>query len=276
MYAETDAARCAGRRVVFVPTMGFLHEGHLALMHEAKRHGDFLVVSIFVNPAQFGPNEDLEKYPRNLTGDLAMCESAGCGVVYTPTAKSMYDEGFETYVSLSDLPNHLCGLSRPGHFRGVATVVAKLFNTVRPHAAVFGEKDFQQLAVIRRMVKDLDFFIDIVGLPTVREADGLAKSSRNSYLSADERKRAIVLYKSLGFAKEAVDAGEQDAFAIISRETDRILAVKGTEIDYVAICDPDTLEDMNTLDRPAVMALAVKLGNTRLIDNMMLFPKQPV
>ena len=272
MYAATDAVRRAGGRVVFVPTMGFLHEGHLALMHEAMRHGDFLVVSIFVNPTQFGPNEDLEKYPKNLEGDLKMCESAGCGAVYTPTAKSMYGKGFETYVSLSDLPNHLCGLSRPGHFRGVATVVTKLFNTVRPHAAIFGEKDFQQLAVIRRMVKDLDFFIEIVGLPTVREPDGLAKSSRNSYLGADDRKKSLILYETLCATRDAVAKGGRDAGLLISRATDKILAAGGTEIDYVAISDPETLEDMFTVDRPAVMALAVKLGNTRLIDNMMLLP----
>jgi len=236
------------------------------------RHGDFLVVSIFVNPAQFGPNEDLDKYPRNLEGDLAMCGGAGAAAVYTPNADNMYGKSYQTYVSLSDLPNHLCGLSRPGHFRGVATVVAKLFNTVRPHAAVFGEKDFQQLAVIRRMVKDLDFFIDIVGLPTVREVDGLAKSSRNSYLSSDDRKKAAVLYEALCETRDAAAKGEHDAGLLISRASEKILAAGGTEIDYVAVSDPDTLEDVNTVDRPAVMALAVKLGNTRLIDNMMLFP----
>ncbi len=272
MFAESDAARRAGRRVVFVPTMGFLHEGHLALMHEGKKRGDFLVVSIFVNPTQFGPGEDLEKYPRNLAGDLALCESAGAEAVYTPRADSMYGAGYQTYVSLSDLPNHLCGLSRPGHFRGVATVVTKLFHTVAPHVAVFGQKDFQQLAVIRRMVKDLDFFIEIVGHPTVREADGLAKSSRNSYLSPDDREKAVVLHKALSGARERVAAGERNAAAIVSWARDLILETPGTEIDYVSLCDPDSLEDLAEIGEAAVMLLAVKLGTTRLIDNMVLLP----
>ncbi|MEW5735489.1 MAG: pantoate--beta-alanine ligase [Thermodesulfobacteriota bacterium] len=272
MQAHSLAARARGETIVFVPTMGFLHKGHESLMHLGLRHGNHLVVSIFVNPAQFGPNEDLEKYPRDLPRDLALCERAGAAVVYTPQPPEVYGPGFATWVNVDGLPDHLCGLSRPGHFRGVATVVAKLFNTVLPHAAVFGEKDFQQLAVLRRMTLDLDFPIRIIPGPTVREEDGLAMSSRNKYLSEAERKVAPVLFRSLARAKEQVAQGEKDAGKIIREAEKEILAKPGTRIDYVKICDPGTLDDLAAIAGPAVMALAVFVGTTRLIDNMMISP----
>lgn len=272
MQAHSQAARARGKRIVFVPTMGFLHDGHESLMRLALGRGDHLVVSIFVNPAQFGPNEDLDKYPRDMPGDLARCERVGAAAVYTPGPEDVYGPGYATWVNVEGLPEHLCGLSRPGHFRGVATVVAKLFNIVLPHAAVFGEKDFQQLAVLRRMARDLDFPIEIIGGPTVREADGLALSSRNKYLSEAERKEATVLFQSLSRAAERAAAGETDAEKLLSEARERISSRPGTRIDYVNICDPDSLEDLGRLCGPAVMAMAVFLGQTRLIDNMMLIP----
>ena len=262
----------SGKTVVLVPTMGYFHEGHLTLMREGRKHGDALIVSIFVNPKQFGPAEDLQRYPRDLERDVTLAESVGVDVVFAPEAGAMYEEGFQTHVDLELLPGHLCGPSRPGHFRGVATVVAKLFNIIRPHVAIFGEKDYQQLAVIRRMVRDLNFGIRIVGVPTVREPDGLAMSSRNTYLSEEERHAALSLFASLQRAQQAVTAGEREAGTLIRLTSEFITSHPYTKIDYVAVCDPDTLEDVNRIDKPALMALAVWAGGTRLIDNAILKP----
>jgi len=231
-----------------------------------------MVVSIFVNPTQFGPGEDLESYPRNFERDLELLQNQGVNAVFTPETKEIYGRKFQTYVTLENLPNYLCGASRPSHFRGVATVVAKLFNTVKPHVAVFGLKDYQQLVVIRQMVRDLDFGIEIIGASTVREPDGLAMSSRNNYLTAEQRISALSLYKSLHKAKELIDSGIRDAVTIIDAATELIQSYPETDIDYIAICDPETLIDIKAIDRPVVMALAVKVGKARLIDNMILNP----
>lgn len=274
MQAHADRLRHQGKTIAFVPTMGFLHDGHLSLVREGRKRADCLVVSIFVNPAQFGPTEDLETYPRNFDRDLELLRKEGADVVFAPSDKDLYPKGFETFVTLSALTGHLCGISRPHFFRGVATVVTKLFNIVNPHTAIFGQKDFQQLAVIRRMVQDLNFDIEIVGCPTVREADGLAMSSRNSYLSPDQRRYACCLYEALENAQTLLDSGIDDAGRLIKDASERILSHPQTDIDYIAICDPETLEDIATVDRPALMALAVKVGTTRLIDNRILDPSE--
>ncbi len=252
--------------------MGYLHEGHLSLIKIAREHSDDVVLSIFVNPTQFGPGEDLSSYPRALERDFELCERAGADVIFTPNEKDLYPEGYETYVALEKLPNHLCGLSRPVHFRGVATVVAKLFNMVKPHVAVFGEKDYQQLLLIRRMTRDLNFDIRIVSGPIVREPDGLAMSSRNSYLTTGQRKSALSLYKALNKARELAANGTTDAETIRNEVSNLILSHEGTSIDYVALTDPETLEEAATLNKPVLMALAVMIGKTRLIDNMILEP----
>ncbi len=272
MRARSDRMRRQYKTIVLIPTMGFLHEGHLSLIKEGHRHGDDMAVSIFVNPTQFGPEEDLESYPKNLERDLELLQEEGVDAVFTPDAKEIYGNKFQTYVTLEKLPNYLCGLSRPIHFRGVATVVAKLFNTVKPHVAVFGRKDYQQLVVIRQMVRDLDFGIEIIGAPTLREPDGLAMSSRNKYLTSEQRISALSLYKSLRKAKELVKSGVQDAGTIIDGATELIQSYPETDIDYIAICDTETLVDIQIIDRPVQMALAVRIGKARLIDNMLLNP----
>ncbi len=264
--------RRQGKTIVFVPTMGFLHEGHLSLMREGKTHGDDLVVSIFVNPTQFGPGEDLETYPRDFERDLDLVRKEGADAVFTPDDHEIYGERFQTYVELEKLPNHLCGKSRPVFFKGVATVVAKLFNIVKPHVAVFGQKDYQQLVIVRQMVRDLNFDITVIGSPTVREPDGLAMSSRNTYLTPEQRVSALSLYKSLINAQALLESGVQDAAEIIDSATDLIRSCPDTEIDYIAVCDPETLVDVKTIDKPVRMALAVKVGKARLIDNMLLKP----
>ncbi len=269
--AATRQWRASGARIAFVPTMGYLHEGHLALVRRARQLAEHTVVSIFVNPTQFGPGEDFERYPRDEARDLALLEREGVDVVYLPDAGSSYPAGYETWVVLERLPGHLCGLSRPGHFRGVATVCTKLFHAVEPDVAVFGEKDYQQLAIIRRMVRDLDFPIDIVGHPIVREPDGLAMSSRNAYLSADERKRATALYAALCEARDAVAQGAVDAAQLCRAMADRI-AASGGRVDYASIVDPDTLDDLQHIDRPARALVAAWYGTTRLIDNIALQP----
>ncbi|MCP3955250.1 MAG: pantoate--beta-alanine ligase [Desulfobacterales bacterium] len=268
MQARTRALRDDHKTIAFVPTMGFLHAGHLALMRTGQEHGDILVVSIFVNPTQFGPSEDLEAYPRDMERDLDLLEEVGADIVFTPEPDDIYTPGFQTYVSLEYLPNRLCGLSRPVHFRGVATVVAKLFNIVQPHTAVFGQKDYQQYVIIKRMVKDLGFDIQVIGAPTVREPDGLALSSRNAYLKTAERESAPCLYRALNQAARMVTEGVVDAREIISQSAAFIEGHTGMQIDYIAIVDPDTLEDVTQIDRPVQMALAVKIGKTRLIDNL--------
>ena len=262
----------AQQKIAFVPTMGFLHKGHLALVKEGFKHGDRLVVSIFVNPTQFGPNEDFEAYPRNMEQDINLLEKEGVDIVFTPSAGDLYTEGFQTSVHLENLPNHLCGITRPGHFQGVATVVTKLFNIVKPDYALFGQKDFQQLAVIRRMVKDLNFDVEIIGVPTARETDGLAMSSRNTYLNPDQRKSALSIYDSLKNAQIMLNKGVSEAKKIIEASSDIINSKPDTDIDYLIICDPETLEDIKIINRPALFALAVKIGKTRLIDNMIIIP----
>ncbi len=252
--------------------MGFFHEGHLSLMRKGRELSDDLVISIFVNPAQFGPQEDFEAYPRDLERDLQLAQEIGVDAVFTPDNLELYPEGFQTYIELEKLSNHLCGLSRPVFFKGVATVVAKLFNIVKPNVAIFGEKDYQQLTVIRRMVRDLNFNIKIVGGPTVRETDGLAMSSRNSYLTPKQRTSALTLYKSLVKAKDLLKNGVKDAGEIIQAATQLITSQPETRIDYISICDPEYLEYIKTIEKPALMALAVNVGRTRLIDNMILYP----
>jgi pantoate--beta-alanine ligase len=269
--AETAAYRAsAPSPAVLVPTMGALHAGHAALIDAARARAGAsgtVVVSIFVNPTQFGPHEDLAKYPRTLEADLEICAAHGADAVFAPSADEMYPPGDSTFVEETILSRGLCGASRPGHFRGVCTVVAKLFQIIRPDAAIFGEKDYQQLAVIRRMTRDLFFGIEIIGHPTVREEDGLALSSRNRYLSPGERQRARHFPAALTAA-----AREQTPAAIIAAATARLVRDCGTAPQYVAVVDAETLEPLDALDRPAVLAAAVKIGETRLIDNVRLAP----
>jgi pantoate--beta-alanine ligase len=261
-----------GKTIALVPTMGYLHAGHLALMRLGRKHADVLVASIFVNPTQFAPSEDFESYPRDMARDSALAAKASVDILFTPDGAAMYEDGFQTYVSLAPLSEGLCGRSRPIFFRGVATVVAKLFNIIQPETAIFGEKDFQQLTVIRRMVRDLNFGTAIIGHPTVREPDGLAMSSRNAYLKPVERPAALSLYRALNQAREMVLHGERDAPRIVAVAADLIRAQPGTEIDYITIVDPENLTPLHRIEGPARMALAVKIGKTRLIDNMALNP----
>jgi len=272
MQAYANRSQGRKRTIAFVPTMGFLHEGHLALLREGRKRADVLVLSIFVNPTQFAAGEDFDSYPRDMERDLVLARKEKVDVVFTPDRSSLYEEGFQTYINLEALPNHLCGISRPIFFRGVATIVTKLFHIVKPHVAIFGQKDFQQLAVIKRMVRDLNFDIEIVGVPTVREHDGLAMSSRNNYLKPSERPAALSLFTSLKKAQSMCKEGVQDAEKIINEAKKIIHSHTNTEIDYISICDTDTLEDIPTIRRPVLMALAVKVGKTRLIDNMILTP----
>ena len=272
MQKRQEAIRLSGKRIAFVPTMGFLHKGHESLLVEGRKRGDDLVLSIFVNPTQFGPSEDLSTYPRNIEGVLAIAEKNGVDAVFLPDSADIYLPGYQTSVNLDLLPGFLCGLSRPGHFKGVATVVSKLFNIVKPHVAIFGEKDFQQLAVIRRMTMDLNFDIEIVGAPTVRETDGLAMSSRNAYLSTEQRRTALCLIESLKNARDLVRNGLTNPEEIIRRSSDIIASYPETSVDYLAICDPLTLEPVTVITGPVLFAMAVKVGNTRLIDNMILEP----
>ncbi len=272
MREHSDNLRRNGRTIVFVPTMGYLHEGHLSLMREGLKHGDSLIVSIFINPAQFGPAEDLTTYPRDLGKYIRLAEKEGVDILFTPGEDDLYPGRYQTYVKLEDLPNHLCGINRPVHFRGVATVVTKLFNIVNPHVAVFGQKDYQQLLVIKQMSQDLNFGVRIVGAAIIREPDGLAMSSRNANLKPELRSSALALFKSLNNAQILLKKGIKKASKIIAEISDFISSHPETEIDYVSICDPETLEDMETIEKQALMALAVKVGSVRLIDNIMLIP----
>jgi pantoate--beta-alanine ligase len=269
MSAWSEAARARGERIAFVPTMGALHAGHVSLLLAARKGADRVVLSIFVNPTQFGPKEDLARYPHDLDGDLAKAEGAGTNAAFVPEAMDMYPPGAQTFVDVREVSQGLCGERRPGHFTGVATVVCKLFNIVRPHLALFGEKDFQQLAVIRRMVRDLNMPVEIVGEPTVREADGLAMSSRNAYLSPTERTRALGISQGLSTARERFAAGERDAVALVNLAF-ALIKERVDRIDYVEIRDADSLRPVEHLDRPAVLLAAVYVGATRLIDNMRL------
>lgn len=267
VQARTVALRRAGQRLALVPTMGFLHEGHLSLMRAGQQRADVVAASIFVNPTQFGPNEDLSRYPRDLSGDLEKCGSAGVQFVYAPEPAEVYPPGFQTYVEVTELEQGLCGAKRPGHFRGVATVVAKLFNVFRPDVALFGEKDYQQLRVLQRLNQDLDFGIEVVGMPIVREADGLAMSSRNSYLAPEERRRALALSKGLFAARDAFAQGERRAAPLVEKVRAELRAVEARE-DYVELVDALTLRPLDPVDRPARLLVAAYLGKTRLIDNV--------
>jgi len=261
--------RAQGKTIGFVPTMGFLHEGHLSLMRQARAENDIVIISIFVNPTQFGPQEDYDAYPRDLTRDCKLVMEVGVDAVFAPSVSEMYPEGYNTFVEVEGtLTKRLCGTSRPGHFRGVTTVVAKLFNLVKPHRAYFGQKDAQQLIVIQRMVNDLNFDIEIVPMPTIREHDGLAMSSRNKNLNKEERQSALVLYKSLNMAMDMINTGERDAAKIRAEMQRLIEAEKNAKIDYISIVDAHTLEELTTLKGEILIALAVFIGNTRLIDNV--------
>jgi pantoate--beta-alanine ligase len=278
----SDAERAAGRSLALVPTMGALHAGHLALVAEARRRADSVVVSIFVNPTQFGPGEDFAAYPRPFEDDLARCREAGVHAVFAPPVEELYPPGGETHVEVERLARPLCGASRPGHFRGVATVVTKLLVAARPHVAVFGEKDYQQLALIRRLARDLLFDVEIVGVPTLREADGLALSSRNAFLGSETRPQAIVLRRALRAAERAAQAGERDAAALLALVRREIEKAPLAELDYAELRDPDSLEPAPArLAGPALLALAVRFPaasgprGVRLIDNAVLHPAAP-
>jgi len=268
--AQVKEWKKAGLTVGLVPTMGYLHEGHRSLIDKAVEQNDRVIVSVFVNPMQFGPTEDLESYPRDMDRDAALCESAGAAVIFHPEPSEMYEDDFSSFVDMNTLTKGLCGKTRPIHFRGVCTVVSKLFHIVTPDRAYFGQKDAQQLAVIRHMVSDLNFGIEIVGCPIIREKDGLAKSSRNTYLSPEERQAALVLHRSLEKGKAAIEAGEQDAAKVIALVTQEIASEPLAKIDYVEMVDWNHLEPTTSTQKPLLMALAVYIGKTRLIDNFIL------
>ena len=270
MLARADEWRGQELKIALVPTMGFFHRGHLSLMEYGKTVADRLVVSLFVNPAQFGPSEDLDRYPRDLERDAALAREVGVDVLYTPAAAAMYPRGYQTYVEVEQLSQGLCGASRPGHFRGVATVVLKLFNQVQPHTAVFGEKDYQQLAVIKRMAADLDLTVKVVGRSIVREPDGLALSSRNTYLNPEERAAALCLYRSLSAARELVASGAKSRQSVLEVVRQMITSTPHTRIDYLALVHPETLREVDSIEGRARLLLAVWVGGTRLIDNTLL------
>jgi len=270
MQAESDRMRSDGLKIGFVPTMGFLHEGHLSLIREAGRRTDRIVVSIFVNPTQFGPKEDFAAYPRDFERDRKLAEAEGTDIIFNPPDTEMYPSGHCTHVDVDGLTETLCGASRPGHFRGVTTVVAKLFTAVKPHVAVFGQKDAQQAAVIRRMTADLNLDVEIVVAAIVRETDGLAMSSRNVYLSPSERADATVLRKSLLAAEELFRKGERDASTLVRSVKSMIESKPSARVDYVELSDPDTLQPMDKARSGGLLAVAVFIGKTRLIDNLIL------
>ena len=266
----TAAARLAGQTIGLVPTMGFLHDGHAALITAAAADCQLVVVSIFVNPTQFGPSEDFHAYPRDLQRDVRTCQAAGAHVIFAPAVGEMYPDGFGTHVEVGGLGDLLCGASRPGHFRGVATVVAKLFGIVQPDRAYFGQKDYQQTLVIRRMVADLNLPVEVVVRPTVRHPDGLAMSSRNTYLSSTERAAATVVYRGLQAARQAIAAGERDV-ATIKRELEGIIGAEPlARLDYLAIASPEDLSPLELVAPTTLVALAVWIGRTRLIDNILI------
>ena len=263
-------ARGEGKTIGLVPTMGCFHEGHLSLMRRAREENGFVVVSLFVNPTQFGPSEDFREYPRDLDCDARLAEEVGVDLIFNPSVEEMYPEGYQTCVEVGKLSEGLCGASRPGHFRGVATVVLKLFNIVQPDRAYFGRKDYQQLKVIERMVRDLNLPVEIVGMPIVREPDGLAMSSRNAYLSPEEREAALALSKSLSYAQGLLGKGIVSGEELRRRVEEFIQRETLARIDYVAVVDPETLDRLAEVKDEAVLALAVRIGGTRLIDNALL------
>ena len=268
--AQVKAWKKEGCTIGYVPTMGYLHEGHASLMERARKENDKVVVSIFVNPMQFGPTEDLASYPRDLEKDSILCEKTGVDLIFHPEPEEMYHEGFSSFVDMTVLTEELCGLSRPVHFRGVCTVVCKFFHIVTPDRAYFGQKDAQQLAVIRHMVDDLSMDIEIVGCPIVREKDGLAKSSRNTYLSAEERKAALILSKSIALGKKMAEDGEKDTTTIVNAMTKLIETEPLAKIDYVKAVDGLTMQQIKEVKKPMLVAIAVYIGKTRLIDNFIL------
>lgn len=272
MQRWSEAERRQGRRIALVPTMGALHEGHLSLVRDAKKRGDRVVVSLFVNPAQFAPQEDFAGYPRDFERDRWLLEAEGVDVLFHPAVNEMYPQGFDTRIEIKELSAPLCGAFRRDHFSGVATVVAKLFNIVRPHLAIFGCKDYQQLQIIRRLARDFNFEVEIIGHPTVREADGLAMSSRNAYLDSDERKAALCLYRSLRRAEEMVRHGERQAAAIVDAARAEITREALARIEYVSLRDPENLQEIDLVQDAALLALAVRIGKARLIDNIILKP----
>jgi len=268
MQRWSEKARRRGETIAFVPTMGFLHEGHLTLMREGRRRASILASSLFVNPTQFGPNEDFSHYPRNFKGDCELMETVPVDVLFAPEPEVMYPPGSQTWVEATEITQGLCGAHRPGHFRGVATVVAKLFNIIKPHFALFGEKDFQQLRTIQRMVTDLNFDLEIVPVSTVRERDGLAMSSRNAYLSPEERKRALALSRALEAASDCFRAGACTPVQLACAARAVLERTPGVEIEYIEAVDAETLQRIERNDRPIVVAIAARVGKTRLIDNM--------
>ena len=272
MRQHTGSLKCAGRTIALVPTMGFFHEGHLSLIRKGRMLADELVVSIFVNPIQFGPHEDLNRYPRDFERDLSLAKEEKVDVIFAPAKDELYPDGFQTNVALERLSRRLCGVTRANHFTGVATVISKFFNIIQPNIAVFGRKDYQQLLLIRQMVRDLNYDVDIVEAPTLRDPDGLAMSSRNIYLNPEQRKAALSLYQSLEKAASDVKAGVHDADTIISRAKEQIAIHPEITVEYISVCHPDTLEEIKTISGPALMALAAMVGKTRLIDNIMLIP----
>jgi pantoate--beta-alanine ligase len=270
MQEISDGLRRRGKRIGLVPTMGYLHEAHLSLVRKVKGLCDVVVVSIFVNPTQFGPKEDFERYPRDEAGDSAKLEKEGVDFIFIPEANEIYPPGYQTYVEVEEVSKGLCGDFRPGHFRGVATVVAKLFNIVKPDVAIFGEKDYQQLLVIKRMVEDLNFDIKIIPGVLIRDEDGMAMSSRNTYLSPEERQRALTLHRSLLKGKNLFQSGEKKASALLKVVKESIKSVDGVTLQYVEIRHVETLEKIENVDKNAVIALAAIVGSVRLIDNVII------
>ncbi|MDD2206273.1 MAG: pantoate--beta-alanine ligase [Aminobacterium sp.] len=270
MREKLISSRQVGQKIGLVPTMGFLHDGHLSLIRKAAQENDIVVVSVFVNPTQFGPQEDYEEYPRNVERDALLAEEAGATFIFHPSVEEMYPENYETYVEVTDLTKVLCGRSRPGHFRGVTTVVTKLFNIIQPDRAYFGQKDAQQAIVIQKMVRDLNQNVKICVCPIVREKDGIAMSSRNTYLTNEERMQAAVLHKSLEMAQKMIDEGERDAKTITKAIEKQICTMEKAYIDYVALVSLHNLQPLTVLSGDILIALAVKFGATRLIDNVII------
>ena len=270
MQKISDKLIKEGKKIGFVPTMGYLHEGHISLVKKAKELCDSVVASIFVNPTQFGPEEDFQRYPRDEERDKAKLDRAGVEFLFIPEAKEMYSTRYQTYIEVTEVSKGLCGDFRPGHFKGVATVVLKLFNIVKPHVAVFGEKDYQQLLVIKKMAEDLNFDIEIIPGTLIREEDGIAMSSRNAYLSPEDRKKARVLYRSLVKAKELFDSGEKKTYNIAQAVEKMIERAEGVSLQYVEIRDAETLERVEIVSKPAVIAVAAMVGSVRLIDNIII------
>lgn len=274
MRSVVKALKSERKTIGLVPTMGYLHEGHLSLVRESVKKADCTVVSVFVNPTQFGPTEDFEEYPRDMKRDSEILENEGVDYVFDPEAEEMYPEGYKTYVEVHNLQDRLCGHSRPGHFRGVATVVLKLFNIVNPDFSFFGQKDAQQAIILKKMVQDLDIEVKIEVLPIIREEDGLALSSRNAYLNTEERRAALVLSKSLGEAQKMIEKGERDVESIIKRMKEIIKGEPLARIDYIEIVDMDNLNPLTRIGKKALVALAVFIGKVRLIDNVIVHTKE--